>query len=99
MTLILSNDDIEAVLTMPDCIAVLEDAYSEHAHGRGVSRTRSDSFSPTARADALYSLKSMDGIVPKLGVGAVRINSDSITWPVEAGNERRVKVPSAPRAR
>ncbi len=99
MTLILSNDDIEAVLTMPDCISVLEDAYRELAHGRGVSRTRSDSFSPTARADALYSLKSMDGIVPKLGVGAVRINSDIITWPVEAGNERRVKVPSAPGAR
>jgi|SRR5690242_17448009 alanine dehydrogenase len=99
MTLILSNDDAEAVLTMPDCIEVLEDAYRELAHGRGVSRTRSDSFCPTARPDALYSLKSMDGIVPKLGVGAVRINSDIITWPVEAGTERRVKVPAAPNAR
>jgi ornithine cyclodeaminase/alanine dehydrogenase-like protein (mu-crystallin family) len=29
----------------------------------------------------------------------VRINSDIITWPVELGNERRVKVPSAPGAR
>ncbi len=99
MTLILNNDDIESVLTMPDCLDVLEDAYRELAHGRGVSRTRSDSFSPTRRPDALYSLKSMDGIVPKLGVGAVRINSDIITWPVLAGTERRVKVPSAPGAR
>jgi ornithine cyclodeaminase/alanine dehydrogenase-like protein (mu-crystallin family) len=99
MTLILSNDDIDSILTMPDCIDVLEDAYRELAHGRGVSRTRSDSFTKTARPDALYSLKSMDGIVPKLGVGAVRINSDIITWPTEAGNERRVKVPSAPGAR
>jgi len=99
MTLILSNDDAETVLTMPDCIDVLEDAYRELAHGRGVSRTRSDSFCPTTRPDALYSLKSMDGIVPKLGVGAVRINSDIVTWPVEAGTERRVKVPSAPNAR
>src|SRR5204863_2685706 len=39
------------------------------------------------------------GIVPKLGVGAVRINSDIVTWPKEAGNERRVKLPSAPNAR
>jgi len=99
MTLILSNQDIESVLTMQDCLAVLEDAYRELAHGRGVSRTRSDSFSPTSRPDALYSLKSMDGIVPKLGVGAVRINSDIITWPKEGGNERRVKVPAAPNAR
>jgi alanine dehydrogenase len=99
MTLILSNTDIDAVLSMKDCIDVLEDAYRELAHGRGVSRTRSDSFSETTRPDALYSLKSMDGIVPKLGVGAVRINSDIITWPKEGGNERRVKVPAAPNAR
>src|SRR5258706_989232 len=99
MTLILSNADIDAVLSMKDCIDVLEDAYRELAHARGVSRTRSDSFSETTRPDALYSLKSMDGIVPKLGVSAVRINSDIITWPKEGGNERRVKVPSAPNAR
>ena len=99
MTLILSNDEVEAVLTMPDCIAVMEDTYRELARGAALSRTRSDSFCPTARSDALYSLKSMDGVAPKLGVGAVRINSDIITWPVEGGIERRVKVPAAPDAR
>ena len=99
MTLILSNADIESLLTMNACIDVLEDAYWELAHGRGVSRTRSDSFSQTTRKGALYSLKSMDGIAPKLGVGAVRINSDIVTWPTEGGNERRVKIPSAPNAR
>jgi ornithine cyclodeaminase/alanine dehydrogenase-like protein (mu-crystallin family) len=78
---------------------VLDEAYVELAEGRGVSRRRSDSLTPTARPDALYSLKSMDGIVPKLGVGAVRINSDIVTWPKQGGNERRVKVPSAPGAR
>ncbi len=99
MTLILSNDDVEKVLTMPDCIAVMEDTYRELGKGAALSRTRSDSFCRTARSDALYSLKSMDGVAPKLGVGAVRINSDIITWPVEGGNERRVKVPAAPGAR
>src|SRR6266446_4208947 len=96
MTLILSNDDVEKVLSMRDCMAALEDAYNEFAHGRGISRLRSDSFTPTARKDALYSLKSMDGVCPKLGVGAVRINSDIITWPEDGGTARRVKVPSAP---
>src|SRR5882724_8338234 len=76
MTLILSNDDVEKVLSMPDCMDALEDAYVELAEGSGVSRRRSDSFAPTSRKDALYSLKSMDGICPKFGVGAVRINSD-----------------------
>jgi ornithine cyclodeaminase/alanine dehydrogenase-like protein (mu-crystallin family) len=99
MTLILSNDDVGKLLTMTECIAVLEDAYAEFAEGRGVSRTRSDCFAPTARSDALYSLKSMDGVIPKLGVGAVRINSDILTWPKKGNNIRREKVPAAPGGR
>jgi len=100
MTLILSNDDVGKLITMPECIAVLEEAYLELAEGRGVSRTRSDSITPTSgRADALYSLKSMDGVIPKLGVGAVRINSDIVTWPKKGNNVRREKVGAAPGGR
>jgi alanine dehydrogenase len=99
MTLILSNSDVEKLLTMRECIDVLEEAYAELAHGRGVSRTRSDILTPTARSDALHSLKSMDGVVPKFGVGAVRINSDIVTWPKQGNNMRRVKVPAAPNNR
>jgi len=100
MTLILSNDDVANLITMPDCIAVLEEAYVELADGRGISRTRSDCLTPTTgREDALYSLKSMDGVIPKLGVGAVRINSDIVSWPKRGNNLRREKVPSAPGAR
>lgn len=99
MTLILSNADVEKVLTMPDCIDALEKAYVDLADGRGVTRTRSDTITPTVREDALYSLKSMDGVVPALGVGAVRINSDILTWPKIGNNFRRVKVPAAPNQR
>ena len=98
MTLILSNADAEKLLTMPECIDVLEEAYAELAEGRGVSRTRSDCFAPTTREDALYSLKSMDGVIPKFGVGAVRINSDIVTWPKRGNNVRREKIPAAPGA-
>ena len=38
----------------------------------------------------------MDGVIPKLGVGAVRINSDIVTWPKRGNNIRREKVPAAP---
>ena len=54
MTLILSNDDVEKLLTMPECIAVMEEAYVELAEGRGVNRTRSDCITPTSRPDAVY---------------------------------------------
>jgi alanine dehydrogenase len=99
MTLILSNDDVEKLLTMHECIEVLEDVYIELSAGRGVNRIRSDCLVPVARMDALYSLKSMDAVIPKLGVGAVRIDSDIVTWPRQGTNMRRVKVPSAPNGR
>jgi ornithine cyclodeaminase/alanine dehydrogenase-like protein (mu-crystallin family) len=99
MTLILSNDDVEKLLTMHECIEVLEDAYVELSEGRGVNRVRSDCLVPSGREDALYSLKSMDGVVPKLGIGAVRIDSDVVTWPKQGANMRRVKIPAAPNSR
>ena len=96
MTLILSNEDIDKLLTMPECIDVLEDAYVELAEGRGITRTRSDCITPTQQEDAVYGLKSMDGVCPKLGVGAVRINSDIIRFPKRGNTVVREKVPAAP---
>ena len=97
MTLILSNEEIEELLSMDELIPVLEDAYRELAEGRGGNRLRSDIITPTTlREDGLYALKSMDGVIPKFGIGAIRINSDILTFP-QSGNEmRRVKVPAAP---
>lgn len=99
MTLILSNDDVEKVLTMRDCMEVLEDAYVELSEGRGLNRVRSDCLAPSGQGEALYSLKSMDGVMPKLGIGAVRIDSDIVTWPKLGNTMRRVKVPAAPNRR
>jgi ornithine cyclodeaminase/alanine dehydrogenase-like protein (mu-crystallin family) len=41
----------------------------------------------------------MDGVVPKLGVGAIRLNSDILTFPSISDVKRRVKVPAAPNER
>jgi ornithine cyclodeaminase/alanine dehydrogenase-like protein (mu-crystallin family) len=95
MTLILSNDDVEKLLTMPECIEVLEQAYVELAEGRGVNRTRSDCITPTADPEAIYGLKSMDGVIPKLGIGAIRINSDIVTFPKRGNTVVRKKIPAA----
>jgi alanine dehydrogenase len=99
MTLILSNDDVEKLLTMPECIDVLEEAYVELVEGRGVNRTRSDCITPTTNPDAVYGLKSMDGVIPKFGIGAIRINSDIVTFPKKGNNIVREKVPAAPNGR
>ena len=99
MTLILSNDDIEHLLDMGDCIDVMEQAFHGFAAGRAGNAGRCEILTPTVREDALYSLMNMNGVLPDLGVAAVRINSDILTWPGSGEGLKRVKIPSAPNAR
>ena len=99
MTLILSNNEVDSVLTMPDCIAILENAYQDLHSGTAVTRRRSDSLVPHSKKDAIYGFKTMDGVIPNQGVSAVRLNSDIVTWPLVEGHLRRVKVPAAPNNR
>lgn len=94
MTLILSNKDVEQLLTMPECIAALEQSYVELAEGRGLTRTRSDCLVPSGEEHSHYSLKTMDGVIPILGIGSVRINSDIIAMREFDDDVRRVKVPA-----
>jgi alanine dehydrogenase len=96
LMLLLSNQDIEAVLDIKDCIAAMEDAYCELGQGRGASGVRSEILTPTSRDDGLYSLLTMAGVAPKSGIGAVRINSDILTWPQTPQGTKRVKIPAAP---
>jgi ornithine cyclodeaminase/alanine dehydrogenase-like protein (mu-crystallin family) len=97
--LLLSNDDVEAVLDLKSCIAAMEDGYRELGGQRGASGARSEILTPAKRDDGLYSLLTMSGVAPKFGIGAVRINSDILTWPQTPEGVKRVKVPSAPGGR
>lgn len=78
--LILSNEDVEAVLTMPDCIAALEEAYREQAREDAVNAARSDVVTSARQSDTVYSLKLMGAVSRGLGVGVVRLNSDIISF-------------------
>lgn len=97
MTLILNNREITKILSMDQCIDALKDAYLDFVSGVAVTRRRSDTLIPSG--ESIYGLKTMDGIAPSLGVGAVRINSDIVTWPKVGDSYRRVKVPAAPGSR
>jgi ornithine cyclodeaminase/alanine dehydrogenase-like protein (mu-crystallin family) len=97
--LLLSNEDVASLLSMPDCLEAMEDAYRELGEGRGASGVRSEILTPTTRADGLYSLLTMAGVAPKFGIGAVRINSDILTWPQTSAGAKRVKIPAAPNER
>lgn len=95
MTLILSNDDVQRLLSMPDCLAVLEQAYLELAAKRAVNRPRTDMYLPSSVPNAHYVFKSMEGGFPGGGVVALRLNSDVITWREYAGGMRKDKQPMA----
>jgi alanine dehydrogenase len=93
--LVLSNDEIEQLVSVEDCMVVLEQAYRALAAGRANNTPRIDSLIPhPTQPDAVYSFKQMGGVVWE-GVQALRINSDVIHWPQVHGTPRRVKIPAA----
>jgi len=77
----------------------MEIAYRDLGLKQGGNGVRSEVMTPTSREDALYSLLTMSGVWPRFGVGAVRINSDIVTWPESPSGRRRVKIPAAPGGR
>ena len=69
MTLILNNQDIRDLITIGEVIDVLEFCLQRTCKGHGALRQRSDTIVTSDTApDAIYSLKSMDGVAPSLGV-------------------------------
>jgi hypothetical protein len=90
MTLILNNAQITDLISMQDCVDILEDAFIELAEGRGACRCCSDICTPSTHpSGGMYAHKSMDGIVPKLGVGAIRLNCDILTFHRAGRADRR----------
>ena len=101
MTLLLTNDEVDRLLDMRECLDVFESAYRELGQGIGVTRTVSQVFTPTRHSPyALYSFKSMDGVAPFLDVAAIRLTSEILTWPKDAqGHAKKIRIGAAPNGR
>jgi ornithine cyclodeaminase/alanine dehydrogenase-like protein (mu-crystallin family) len=93
--LVLSNEDVERLLPMADCIAALEPMYADYSAGRALLSPRVDNIAPAKLDGAYYAFKHMGGTWPARGIQALRINSDVIRHPLVAGKPRRVKQPLA----
>jgi len=87
MTLILSNEEVEKLLDVKDCIEILEDAYREQAAGRAISQLRMDTEVPIAEANGVkeFEFKTMVGILPKRGIAALRCSATIQQWVQEFG--------------
>ncbi|MEW6672679.1 MAG: ornithine cyclodeaminase family protein [Thermodesulfobacteriota bacterium] len=96
MVLMLSNSDVDQVLTMKDTIAALDVLYGELGRGEAVTFPRQDLHAPLAKeqeALAAHYLKTMGGASPSFKVAALRFSSDVCTWPLFGNLRRRVKLP------
>jgi ornithine cyclodeaminase/alanine dehydrogenase-like protein (mu-crystallin family) len=95
MTLLLNNDEITKLLPIADCLAQLDEAYRELGEDRAISRPRSDIYGPV-HENGRYIFKTMDGMIPRFEVAAVRLNSDVIRWKAEPAGIRKDKQRTAP---
>lgn len=106
MTIILDNYAVQELLTMSDCIDVLEKSQNELGHDRAVmgpvhrvlspiepskiSRTLPEGSRP------FYSFSSMAAVIPEWDVAAVRQDSDLINYFETEDGLRSARIPAAP---
>jgi alanine dehydrogenase len=86
--LLIDNDTAKRVLSMTDCIAALEQAYTEEANGTAANRTKSQMHVHTDDPDKWYRFSSAEGGLAHAGVVAIRIKSDVLSWPTMFGKVR-----------
>src|SRR5262245_20481533 len=95
-----TNEDVEPLLKMPDCIEAIEAAFADLGNNDAVDIPRQDAIVPIGRDGAVHDLKTMSGTWPKAGIAAIRQNSDIVTGAVVNGTSRRGKLAlSEPRGR
>ena len=92
---VIPYEDSAALLTMADCLRVLEQAYRELNAGRAKNVPRQSLITP-GDDERVHGLKTESASLSCERVIAVRINSDILHWPLVDGDYRRVKLPAAP---
>jgi ornithine cyclodeaminase/alanine dehydrogenase-like protein (mu-crystallin family) len=94
--LLLNNDDISRVLTMPLCLESLEAMFREIATGDAVGMGRIDLYVPSGERAPYYRWAMMAGGSKKEQFACVRMISDMVSWPVEHGQRRENKYAREP---
>ena len=74
--LLLSNDDVQQILQISDCLAVLRRFFDENASGRALTRPRTESWLPHEQSETFYQCRTMEGGIPYVGKYAIRIDSN-----------------------
>ena len=85
--LFIDNHTVQQILTIDDAINSQDIAFRGLADGAAIHRPRIDMYVPTGREDDYYRWGTMEGASRDLGVFAIRMKSDVVSWPEdENGN-------------
>ncbi len=77
MTLLLTTDDCERVISMERAMAALELAFADLEEGRAADRPRARVYTNLG-PELVYLYSSMDGSLPRFGVHGIRMTSEHI---------------------
>ncbi|MFQ5902159.1 MAG: ornithine cyclodeaminase family protein [Candidatus Binatia bacterium] len=94
--LLLNNQDVARVLTMPLCLEALEGVFREIAIDDAVGMGRIDLYVPSGEPAPYYRWALMAGGSKKDGVVCARMISDMVSWPIEYGQRRENKYAREP---
>ncbi|MBI3760339.1 MAG: ornithine cyclodeaminase family protein [Chloroflexi bacterium] len=98
--LILSNDDVRAVLPMAEALGALEQAYRDFANGRAQgTTTRLDTRVTLSDTGRFFSFMSMEGTTPDGDLMALRFNANHEMFVTANGKTKKAHLPPAPGAR
>ena len=82
--LFIDNETVRQVLTIEDAINAQDRAFRGLVDGGSIHRPRIDVYVPTGREDDYYRWGTMEGASRDLGVFAIRMKSDVVSWPADA---------------
>ena len=79
--LLIDNATVAQLLDMRECLDALDVGYHDLARGDAIFRPRIDVYFPNETPDGYYRWGTMEGASRTLGVFAIRMKSDMLTWP------------------
>ena len=89
--LLLKDDDVQKVLTMPMTLEALEETQKEIFRGNAATMGRIDVYLPCERPESYYRWALMTGGGKRDGFVVARMLSDIVSWPGEQGRQREDK--------
>jgi alanine dehydrogenase len=89
--LLLKDDDVQKVLTMPMTLEALEETQKEISRGNAATMGRIDVYLPCERPESYYRWAVMTGGARRDGFVVARMLSDIVSWPGNKGQQREDK--------